>query len=899
MRNLVVLSDGTGNSAGALNKTNVWRLYEALDLSGSDQIATFGDGVGTSKSKWLRPIGLAFGIGVKKNALQLYKFLCRNYGDDDRIWCFGFSRGAFTVRTLAGLIQHEGLVSFRSEEELDRAALAAYRAYRKKAFSTYLPWVFAGRWLRDGAIWCWNKIVGQRTYREIKDETFVRRRNLISIEFLGVWDTVVAYGLPVDELTQAVDKWVWPMTFRDRSLLVNVKCARHALSIDDDRRTFFPLPWDEVEAREAMEENPDLPGDRLLQVWFAGVHANVGGGYPDDSLSYVPLCWMIEQAAEKGLAFRPEIVAVQAGLASAAGRQYDCRAGFGMFYRYQPRDVAALMGEGVRPIIHHSVVTRMALGAQGYAPISLPDDLDVMSPYGPLIPFSGVAAVTQLPFTPQGVAGLPAPPAAARVMPPATMQELQESKKEILEQIIQLDTTNAAENRAPIVELVRDTVWWRRLTYFVTLGLALVIAAFPLISPSVHFRGDEEGNSWVRTVVQLALDPFRQFLPGYATPWVSALEDHGSLAVAVLISFGAMLALSVFLRRRIHDRSRAAWRVQARVDGNELDRLRLTGQSRAGLGGGILFLLIAALAWAGRADTPVVIAFAIVAAGFFTLFIRRKFVDAGSIDAAHPGFLLWIARWLRTQAIVLAIYRWFARTALPAFFLFVCVVGLVAGIHHTALALFNNGGSLCEEGSVPPLQRADEADRTFTFTTNEVCQKSGVSVTEGQRYRVTVTIPPDDDWFDRTIWTDVRGFPTDRPTHYFGVLLRRWWTKNWFQPIVRVGRRDNYEYALEPVEPVPDVPLQDCPAPAEKNPDVSQPAPPEIRQAVKQCGGQTLLPSRKLVAEFTPRKSGELFVYVNDAVLLWPGMVKYFYGNNSGSAQVTIAPVLAPAVISR
>jgi uncharacterized protein (DUF2235 family) len=78
MRNLVVLSDGTGNSAGALNKTNVWRLYEALDLSGTDQIATFGDGVGTSKSKWLRPIGLALGIGVKKNVVQLYKFLCRN-----------------------------------------------------------------------------------------------------------------------------------------------------------------------------------------------------------------------------------------------------------------------------------------------------------------------------------------------------------------------------------------------------------------------------------------------------------------------------------------------------------------------------------------------------------------------------------------------------------------------------------------------------------------------------------------------------------------------------------------------------------------------------------------------------------------------------------------------------
>jgi uncharacterized protein (DUF2235 family) len=898
MRNLVVLSDGTGNSAGALNKTNVWRLYEALDLSGPDQIATFGDGVGTSKSKWLRPLGLAFGIGVKKNTLQLYKFLCRNYGDDDRIWCFGFSRGAFTVRTLAGLIQHEGLVSFRSEEELDRAALAAYRAYRKMAFPTYLPWVFVGRWLRDTAVWLWNKAVGQRTYREIKDETLTRRRSIIPIEFLGVWDTVVAYGLPVDELTQAVDKWVWPMTFRDRSLLINVKYARHALSIDDDRRTFFPVPWDEAEARAAKVENPDLPVDRLLQVWFAGVHANVGGGYPDDSLSYVPLCWMIEQAAQKGLVFRSEIVAIQAGLASAAGRQYDCRAGFGMFYRYQPRDVAALMGEDVRPIIHHSVVTRMALGAEGYAPISLPDKLDVMAPYGRLIPFNGKAAANQLRNTPKGKVGLPAAPVAPRVMPPATTQELQESKKEILQQIVQLDTTRAARNRASLVELVRDTVWWRRLIYFVTLGLAVVIVAFPLISPSVHFRGDEEGDSWVRTVVQFVLDPFRQFLPGYATPWVSAVEDHGSLAAAVLISFGAMLALSQFLRRRISDRSRAAWRVQARVDGNELDRLRLTGQSRAALSGAIGFAIIAALAYAGKADNLLVIASAIAAVACLVLFIRRKFVDAGSIDAAHPGFLLSVARWLRTQDIVLAIYRWFARIALPAFFLFVCIVGVVAGSHHLALALLSNGGQFCED-SPPKLQRADEADRNFTFKANELCQKSGVSVTEGQRYRITVEIPPDSDWFDRSIWTDVRGFPADRFTHYVGVLIRRWWTKNWFQPVVRVGRRDNFEYALEPVEPLPDVPLQDCAGPEEKNPDYSQPASPEIREAVKQCGGQNLLPSRKLVAEFTPRKSGELFVYVNDAVLLWPGMVKYFYGNNSGSAQVTVAPVLAPAVISR
>src|SRR5436309_15993275 len=104
----------------------------------------FGDGVGTSSIKVLRALGLALGIGVKRNVLNLYKFLCRNYDPEDRIWIFGFSRGAFTVRVLAGLVYREGLVSYRTEAELSRNALAAYRAYRRKVFATYIPWVFVG-----------------------------------------------------------------------------------------------------------------------------------------------------------------------------------------------------------------------------------------------------------------------------------------------------------------------------------------------------------------------------------------------------------------------------------------------------------------------------------------------------------------------------------------------------------------------------------------------------------------------------------------------------------------------------------------------------------------------------------------------------------------------------------
>lgn len=112
-KNIILLSDGTGNSANRLFKSNVWRLYQALDLSESDpprQMAYHDDGVGTSSFKPLALIGGAFGWGLKRNVLDLYCFLSRHYEKDDRIYGFGFSRGAFTIRVLAGLILSQGVV---------------------------------------------------------------------------------------------------------------------------------------------------------------------------------------------------------------------------------------------------------------------------------------------------------------------------------------------------------------------------------------------------------------------------------------------------------------------------------------------------------------------------------------------------------------------------------------------------------------------------------------------------------------------------------------------------------------------------------------------------------------------------------------------------------------------
>lgn len=136
-KRIVVLSDGTGNSSAAIWRTNVWRTFEALDLSNSDQVAFYDDGVGTSSFKPLAILGGAFGYGLKRNVINIYKFVCRNYqNDDDEIFGFGFSRGAFTIRVLTGLILDQGLVQGTNEIELDRLATAAFQDYRRRRYHT-------------------------------------------------------------------------------------------------------------------------------------------------------------------------------------------------------------------------------------------------------------------------------------------------------------------------------------------------------------------------------------------------------------------------------------------------------------------------------------------------------------------------------------------------------------------------------------------------------------------------------------------------------------------------------------------------------------------------------------------------------------------------------------------
>src|SRR6266446_5472669 len=529
-RKIILLSDGTGNSASKVWRTNVWRTFESLDLSNSDQVAFYDDGVGTSSFKPLAIIGGAFGYGLKRNVIDLYKFVCRNYrsgsdyrreqqgnssgGDhvkDDEIYGFGFSRGAFTIRIVAGLIADQGLVRYATEQELDRKAVEAYRAYRAKHFHSVWEIERIGRAIRSIFV------------SAVHDET---ERPVRSIRFLGLWDTVAAYGLPVDEWTRGISKWIWPLELPGRQLNSKVERACHAVCLDDERTTFQPVLWDESLQPDPLADSWPTESQRISQVWFAGVHSNVGGGYPDDSLAQVPLTWIMHEAAKTGLKFKqpPKAALDTVSVAEAAsdkdGRLYDSRSGLSGYYRYGPRKVYDLCHmrlsrnpddkvEIELPKIHESVFGRIEVGAHLYAPIGLPREYAVVSS-------TGIVNRRR--------------PGVGEI----------DARRDI---------------RCKGQEQVWNLVWKRRVIYFLTVFASLYLFLYPLYK--VSFPSDE-----LETPLRPISDLIRlssALLPSVASRWVNAYaRDPGRFLiaaswVALLILYGSVLG------RQITDRMRRLW----------------------------------------------------------------------------------------------------------------------------------------------------------------------------------------------------------------------------------------------------------------------------------------------------------------------------------------------------
>jgi uncharacterized protein (DUF2235 family) len=368
-KNIVLCSDGTGNTAIKARGTNVFKLYEAVDIQGhkhnptlKPQVAFYDDGVGTSQLAPMKLIGGAFGYGFGRNVRDLYTELAHVYEPGDHIYLFGFSRGAYTVRALSGLIQYCGIVDIKQVgyESLKKCVRNCWTAFRREAFKRVSesqrregqPSVDYSR--EDRERW--------KRFCAVIDDVHVPD-GAVTIDFVGVWDTVGAVGMPFEELRDLFN-WIYPMRFSELTPSSRITRACHALSIDDDRRTFHPELWNEKGIRETQVD----------QVWFAGVHSNVGGGYVKHGMSLVALDWMMAEAERCGLRF---ITADRNYIRThhdVHDELYDARGGLGAYYRWEPRDIVKLCRDHqmARPKIHISVFERIANGTGSYAPVNLP-----------------------------------------------------------------------------------------------------------------------------------------------------------------------------------------------------------------------------------------------------------------------------------------------------------------------------------------------------------------------------------------------------------------------------------------------------------------------------------------------------------------------------------------------
>ncbi len=551
-KNIVLCSDGTGNSAGKRGEgTNVWKLFRAVDVHRRNsekrlQMSFYDDGVGSGGMKILKMLGGAFGMGLNRNIRDLYSFLVQHYDPGDRIFLFGFSRGAFTVRALAGFVHTCGII------DRNRPMPFPWRWWH-----WLLPW----RWGRKGTAWSLEErirkafsiyrdahrsgasgsargteLTSERS-RAFRDQQSVEipedlrgagcgGAHQIPIECLGLWDTVDAVGLPVDELTQALDK-ILRFSFYRHGLLPCVQRGFHALAIDDQRHTFHPVLWDESKIQ---------PHQEIEQVWFAGMHSNVGGGYPKDQMALVTLDWMMRKVGydatdnPRGLHFRPGLAEEWCQEANVNGKLYDSRSGLSAYYRYRPRDIDELAREyqklpaGQLPKVHVSVVERIRNATDDYAPVNLPREFEVVDLRGPT--------------TGDGDCDGPTPPAS---------QPWWEHVGA---------TVRARENGWRAFDVAWDVIWLRRLLYFAFVALTGFLVWRLMTLPSAEEVGAEVPWGVASPLFEVA----RWAAPAAAEGSVLALRDNPFWLLLVLAIGATLLVIRSRLLLRTREAGSAAWR---------------------------------------------------------------------------------------------------------------------------------------------------------------------------------------------------------------------------------------------------------------------------------------------------------------------------------------------------
>jgi hypothetical protein len=326
-----------------------------------------------------------------------------------------------------------------------------------------------------------------------KDLQAERRAGAVPVRFMGLFDTVEAYGMPVEELRSIWNRLIWPIRFRNRRCSWVVGKVRHALSLDDERLSFHPIRFDQ-------SPRPDgRPVPETQEVWFAGVHSDVGGGYPNDETAFQPLLWIADEAARQELVFDTDALDRYRARLYPQALIHDSRQGLASIYRYSPRIVGVSEAEGGTPVVHQSVTEKMASGADGYAPLGLPPEFRVFPEGG------------------RRSAGL---------VPSGLVQ----------------DAAAAAGLRG----LIRR----RKATNWVTILCVLALAALPFLTANPPV------NDWVRGAGAI----LGGLVPGWAMLWVESLLANWRVSMPIL---GVILFIyfhNQTLALRIRDLGRRLWK---------------------------------------------------------------------------------------------------------------------------------------------------------------------------------------------------------------------------------------------------------------------------------------------------------------------------------------------------
>jgi uncharacterized protein (DUF2235 family) len=279
-KRIALFLDGTWNTVKS--NTNVWRM-KSLCCADAEQVAYYSAGVGTQLGQ--RLIGGMFGWGLDDEVIRGYMWLMENYNEGDQIFLFGFSRGAFTARSLSGLISKCGLLKPGSPVSITQL----YARYKRGSGA---PTIRRLAHLADTEL--------------SQEDRLIKKYSMpVPIWFQGVWDTVGALGVPFGNIP-GISRSNYG--FLETDLRINNTRAFHAMAIDEHRKAFAPTLWTKTVDKDAGPNDTPAarPLDQVEQRWFVGAHADVGGGYENGMLAQIPLNWLMQKAEKHGLKFKSQ-----------------------------------------------------------------------------------------------------------------------------------------------------------------------------------------------------------------------------------------------------------------------------------------------------------------------------------------------------------------------------------------------------------------------------------------------------------------------------------------------------------------------------------------------------------------------------------------------------------------